>query len=137
MDWVGSLGKSAASPAGRVLFGWLAGFRLSQTLALRAYQRRLAKRHGTFTPASGPSAEPLPMREMYLVLPLVLSVLGIVVILANLVVVLPGALAVDMGGWWLFAALWVLNLAGPAVAAFVLLHNRKAARSPLRAAVGG
>lgn len=66
MDWVGSLGKSVASPAGRVLFGWLAGFRLSQTLALRAYQRRLAKRYGTFTPASGPGAEPLPMREMYL-----------------------------------------------------------------------
>jgi hypothetical protein len=66
MDWVGSLGKSLASPTGRALFGWLAGFRVSQTLALRAYQRRLAKRYGTFTPASGPGAEPLPMREMYL-----------------------------------------------------------------------
>lgn len=69
MDWVGSLGKSVANPAGRLLLGWLAGFRLSQTLALRAYQRRLAKMYGTFTPVTGSGTGPLSMREMYLPLP--------------------------------------------------------------------
>jgi hypothetical protein len=69
------------------------------------------------------------------VLPMVLFAVGLVLVAVNVTVVLPAAQAVEVAGWWLVALLWLLNLAGPAVSVFALAHNRKAARSPLRAAL--
>jgi hypothetical protein len=69
MDLVGLGSKvlpSLLAPLGRRLLDWLAGFRSPQTLALRRYQRRLARRYGTFVPESGTPEDSIAMQDGYL-----------------------------------------------------------------------